>query len=76
MSELLKELVSSLVTKPEAIQIEEIAEEGMTKYLITVDSEDVGRVIGRGGRRIQAIRTIMKAKGMMEQHRVLVDIQN
>jgi predicted RNA-binding protein YlqC (UPF0109 family) len=64
-----------LVSKPEAVSIEQFEEEDGTVVLeLSVDDEDYGRVIGRGGRTANALRTVVKAAAVRQHKRVLVDI--
>jgi uncharacterized protein len=64
-----------LVSKPEAVAVEQFEEEDGTVVLeLSVDDEDYGRVIGRGGRTANALRTIVKASAVREHKRVLLDI--
>jgi predicted RNA-binding protein YlqC (UPF0109 family) len=64
-----------LVSKPEAVSIEQFEEADGTVVLeLSVDDEDYGRVIGRGGRTANALRTLVKAAAVRERKRVLVDI--
>ncbi|HEV7563206.1 MAG TPA: KH domain-containing protein [Solirubrobacterales bacterium] len=74
MTELLEFLVKALVEEPEAVVIEELEEEGDLVYEITVAEADLGRVIGKGGRVANAIRTIAKAAAVRIDRRVIVDI--
>ena len=73
MTELLEFLVKALVEDPEAVVVEELEEDGDLIYEITVAEEDLGRVIGKGGRIANAIRTIAKAAAVRID-RVIVDI--
>jgi hypothetical protein len=74
MNELLESIAKALVTKPEDVTVKH-SERGNTVILeLSVAPEDMGKVIGKGGRRAQAIRTIMKAKYLREGKRVIVDI--
>jgi predicted RNA-binding protein YlqC (UPF0109 family) len=64
-----------LVSKPEAVNVEQFEETDGTVVLeLSVDDEDYGRVIGRGGRTANALRTVVKAAAVRERKRVLVDI--
>ncbi len=64
-----------LVSKPEAVQVDEFTEDDGTLVLeLAVDEDDYGRIIGRGGRTANALRTVVKAAAVREQRRVLVDI--
>jgi len=74
MTELLEFLVKSLVEEPEAVVVEELEEEGDLVYEISVAEGDLGRVIGKGGRVANAIRTIAKAAAVRLDRRVIVDI--
>lgn len=71
---LVRFLVESLVDNPEAVSIERTELEGSLRYEITLDPEDVGKVIGRGGRIIKAIRTLARAAGSTEDVHVDVDV--
>ena len=74
MTELLEFLVRALVEDPEAVVVEELEEDGDLVYEITVAEDDLGRVIGKGGRVANAIRTIAKAAAVRLDRRVIVDI--
>ena len=74
MTELLEFLVKALVEDPKAVVVEELEEDGDLIYEITVAEEDLGRVIGKGGRIANAIRTIAKAAAVRLDRRVIVDI--
>jgi uncharacterized protein len=64
-----------IVSKPEAVSIEQFEESDGTVVLeLSVDDEDYGRVIGRGGRTAQALRTVVKAAAVKDNRRVLLDI--
>ena len=74
MTELLEFLVRSLVEDPAAVVVEELEEDGDLVYEISVAEDDLGRVIGKGGRVANAIRTIAKAAAVRLDRRVIVDI--
>jgi len=74
MTELLEFLVKALVEDPGAVVVEELEEDGDLVYEITVAEGDLGRVIGKGGRIANAIRTIAKAAAVRIDRRVIVDI--
>jgi predicted RNA-binding protein YlqC (UPF0109 family) len=74
MTELLEFLVRALVEDPGAVVVEEVEEEGDLVYEITVADDDLGRVIGKGGRVANAIRTIAKAAAVRIDRRVIVEI--
>jgi predicted RNA-binding protein YlqC (UPF0109 family) len=74
MTELLEFLVKALVEDPEAVEVEELEEDGDLVYEISVADGDLGRVIGKGGRVANAIRMIAKAAAVRIDRRVIVDI--
>ncbi|MDR0200294.1 MAG: KH domain-containing protein [Streptococcaceae bacterium] len=59
LKELVLTIVKPLVAKPEAVTLDVTDGEEFIEYHIGVDHEDLGHVIGRQGRIIQAIRTII-----------------
>ncbi len=67
-------LTQSLVEDRDAVEVDELEEDGDLVYEITVNEDDLGRVIGKGGRVANALRTIAKAAAVREERRVLVDI--
>jgi uncharacterized protein len=74
VTELLEFLVRALVEEPEAVVVEELEEDGDLIYEISVAEGDLGRVIGKGGRVANAIRTVAKAAAVRLDRRVVVDI--
>lgn len=75
MQELLAHLARQLVDDPEQVAVERFDEEDGTIVLeLSVGPDDYGRVIGRGGRTANALRTVLKASAVPQQRRVLVDI--
>jgi uncharacterized protein len=74
MNELIEFLVKALVEDPSAVVVEELEEDGDLVYEVTVADDDLGRVIGKGGRVANAIRTIAKAAAVRIDRRVIVDI--
>ncbi len=75
MEDLLEYLARSLVDEPEQVSVEGFDEEDGTIVLeLTVAEDDTGKVIGRGGRTVAALRTVMKACSVRHGHRVLVDV--
>jgi predicted RNA-binding protein YlqC (UPF0109 family) len=58
---LLEFLIRSLVDDPDAVAIEERPSEGLTVLRVRVATADIGKVIGRQGRTIKAIRALMSA---------------
>jgi len=75
MRELLEYLARSLVDEPEKVSVEQFEENDGTVVLeLAVADDDYGKIIGRGGRTANALRTVVKAAAVKENRRVLVDI--
>lgn len=72
MKNLLEFILINLVENPDSIRIEELERNGEWIYTIYVHPEDIGRVIGRGGSVISAIRQIATIRAMKEQQRIRV----
>jgi uncharacterized protein len=73
--DLLEFLARSLVESPDAVQVTEVEEiDGEVVLELQVADDDLGRVIGRGGRVANALRSVMKAAATREEKRVVVDI--
>jgi len=56
-------LVSSLVSEPNAVSVDEQEEEGKTTLTLHVAPEDMGKIIGKNGRIIRAVRDLVKILG-------------
>ena len=75
MKDLLEYLAKGLVEHPDEVRITEVREDDGTIVLeLSVNQDDYGSVIGRGGRTASALRTVLKAAAVKEQRRVFVDI--
>ncbi|MDW7658067.1 MAG: KH domain-containing protein [Bacillota bacterium] len=74
MKDLLHTIVKPLVSNPEAIVINQVNQGSTIVLELKVDQSDMGKVIGKQGRRAQAIRSIMKARATLQGKRVVVDI--
>jgi len=76
MKQLIEYIVSNIVNHPENVIVTESeAGEGITKYLIEVNTEDVGRVIGKQGKVIKAIRQIIRIAAIQKGTRAIVDLK-
>ena len=74
MAELLAYLARELVDDPEAVRVETEERDGTLVLALHVAQDDIGKVIGRGGRIVRALRTIMRATAVRDGRRVMVEI--
>jgi predicted RNA-binding protein YlqC (UPF0109 family) len=73
--ELLTYIVQGLVDQPEEVSVERFDEDDGTIVLeLAVARDDYGKVIGKGGRTAQALRTVVKAAAAEDKRRVVIDI--
>jgi predicted RNA-binding protein YlqC (UPF0109 family) len=75
VEDLLEYLARALVDKPDEVSVEGFDEDDGTIVLeLRVADDEAGKVIGRGGRTVAALRVIMKAAAARNESRVLVDV--
>lgn len=74
MKELVTIIVKNLVHTPDQVDIREIDAEEQLTYEIRVADDDIGRVIGKQGRIIKAIRTVVKASSVSLDKKVFVEV--
>jgi uncharacterized protein len=75
MAGLLEYLAQGLVDRPAEVSVERFEEDDGTVVLeLCVADDDYGKVIGRGGRTAHALRAVVKAAGVSQNRRVVVDI--
>jgi predicted RNA-binding protein YlqC (UPF0109 family) len=67
-------IVEPLVTKPEEVKLEIEESEDFMEYNLSVDQEDIGRIIGKQGRIIKAIRTLVYSVRTSEPKKVRLNI--
>jgi predicted RNA-binding protein YlqC (UPF0109 family) len=74
VKEFLEYVARALVDKPDAVQVEVEEEEDEVSLILTVDQEDMGRVIGRDGRIANAIRSLLRVMGTRDGRHVELEI--
>jgi predicted RNA-binding protein YlqC (UPF0109 family) len=72
--EVLEYIARNIVDDPDAVQVTQVDGEGSTVLRLAVSSEDMGKVIGRGGRTARAIRDVMRAAGTKAGISLVVEI--
>jgi uncharacterized protein len=73
-TDLVSYIVKAIVSQPEAVKVAMVEGERNTRIEVSLDPEDVGKVIGRGGRNIDAIRSVIRAAALRNRDRVMVEI--
>jgi len=74
MKPLIESIVTKLVDHPEDVSVTETEEETKIVYHLTVNQNDVGKVIGNNGRIAKAVRTIVYAARTETSKRIYLDI--
>ena len=74
MQAFLEYVVKGLVQNPGAVSITPVEREGVTVYELRLDQQDVGKIIGRHGLTINAIRSLLLAGSAKKGLRCSVEI--
>ena len=74
LENLLLMLARSLVEEPERVEVSGTETDSRVDLELRVAPEDMGMIIGRGGRTIRAIRTVVKAASVKLEKRVNVEV--
>jgi predicted RNA-binding protein YlqC (UPF0109 family) len=74
LAELLAYLAQRLVDNPDAVRVEEEERDDAVVLRLHVAKEDVGKVIGRQGRIVRALRAIVRAGGARHRRRLILEI--
>jgi hypothetical protein len=74
VKELLEYIARELVENPDAVEVNEVHDDRGILLQLTVDPEDMGKVIGKGGRTARAIRQVVKAAAIREEVHAAVEI--
>jgi uncharacterized protein len=74
VEELLDYLARNLVDRPDEVRVERTERDGAVVLRLHVAEEDIGKVIGRQGRIVRALRTLARASGGRRQERTLLEI--
>ncbi|MEE2975824.1 MAG: KH domain-containing protein [Thermodesulfobacteriota bacterium] len=74
VGELIKLIASSLVDKPDEVEIQEVSGDSTTVYELRVAQEDLGKIIGKQGKTAKAIRVLLGAAAAKEKRRAVLEI--
>ena len=67
-------LAQSLVNSPEKVEVKELGEGKTTVIELKVAPEDLGKIIGRKGRTVKAMRALLNAAAVKRKKRVVLEV--
>jgi predicted RNA-binding protein YlqC (UPF0109 family) len=74
LTDLVAFLARKLVDEPDAVRVEQEERDDVLIVRLHVAPDDVGKVVGKHGRLARALRTVVRAGGVREGRRVLLEI--
>ena len=74
MKELIETIVKALVDNPDQVSVEVVEGNQMTVLELRVNAEDLGKIIGKQGRTVRSLRTIVSAAGMKVKKHFTLEI--
>jgi predicted RNA-binding protein YlqC (UPF0109 family) len=74
VKELVKFIAQSLVDDPAKVEVNEVEDSGNVRIELRVAKEDMGRIIGKGGRVANSIRVLLRVAAAREGKRVTLDV--
>jgi len=74
MKQAIERIISALVGEPDAVEVDQDVDGKNTRIEVRVADSDMGRVIGREGRTVKAIRSILFVAGQKHNRRYQLDL--
>ncbi len=74
MRDALAYIVASIVDDSDSVKVDEQEIDGVINFTITVNPQDMGRIIGKEGKVIRSIRNVMKIKAMKHDARINITL--
>ena len=74
MRDTIEVVVKALVDDADAVDVREIDRDGTTRIEVRVAQPDMGKVIGKQGRTVRALRSLVYAAGIKQQRRFVLDV--
>lgn len=75
MKDILLYIISLVVDNKEDISIDEKEDEGNIEFIVSLPKEEIGKVIGKQGRMIRAIRNVMKIPAIKQGKKISIAVQ-
>jgi len=74
VQELIEMVVKALVDRPDEVVVKKVEGERSIVFEVRVATDDVGKVVGKGGRIANSLRTIVRAAGARDRKSIWIDI--
>jgi hypothetical protein len=74
MKELVEYIARGVVNQPEAVEVEELMDEMGVVLKLKVSPEDKGRIIGKQGKVVEAMRTLLRVMAIREEKKVRLEV--
>jgi uncharacterized protein len=74
MRDTVEMIVKALVDEVDAVDVREIERDGTTRIEVRVAQSDMGKVIGKQGRTVRALRSLVYAAGLKKHRRFVLDV--
>lgn len=74
MRDVLSQIVTSIVDNPDEVDVKEEELDGVVNLTITVAKEDMGKIIGKNGKIIRAIRAVMKIPAIKNNKKIFISL--
>ncbi len=74
MRDTVEMIVKALVDETDAVDVREIERDGTTRIEVRVAQTDMGKVIGKQGRTVRALRSLVYAAGLKKRRRFVLDV--
>lgn len=74
MKDTLEYIITTLVDNPDAVRVEATEEDGLITFTVHVAKEDMGKVIGKEGKIIRAVRNVMKIPAIKQNKKVTINL--
>lgn len=74
MKDLLVFIVKNIVEKPEDVEVVEDQQEGISTLKLSISNDDIGKVIGKNGKMIKALRSVLKILYLKSGQKVYIEV--
>ena len=75
MKDALEYIITAIVNEPKSVVVLETDVEGVKTFVVKVAKEDMGKIIGKEGKVIRAIRNVMKIPAIKQNERIQISLE-